>query len=219
MRNPRELFNQVTQRGSDWFRIVNATDDKPAEIFIYDEIGFWGTTAADFVKELNDLDADEIVLRLASKGGDVFDGIAIYNALRTHPASIRAQVDSMAASIASVIAQAGDHRVMLTGSQMMIHEASGLAWGTATEMRDYADILDKQSGIISEIYAERSGRTAKHFRAMMRTATWMDAEETLEEALTDEVLKPERKEATVDDEEIDAVLDWSGVAESMETIT
>lgn len=78
--------------------------------------------------------APEINLRISSRGGDVFDGIAICNALRTHPSRVVATVDSLAASIASVIAQAADHRITVSGSQMMIHEAFGLALGGADEV-------------------------------------------------------------------------------------
>lgn len=213
MPRPREIFNSLPKR-DDWFRIVNQADDAPAEIYLYDEIGWWGTTASDFVRELKDLDASEISVFISSRGGDVFDGVAIYNALRSHEATVTTQVDSMAASIASVIVQAGDHRIMLTGSQMMIHEAHGLALGNADEMRKYADVLDKQSDIIAGIYAERAGTDLKAFRNLMNAETWMDAQETVDEGLADEVIKPAKAEDESDDPEIDDELDWTEFMES-----
>lgn len=169
--------------------------DGPAVIRLYGEISpWWGIAAEDVAAQLDEITADEIEVQIASLGGDVFEGIAIYNALRAHPARITTRVDSMAASIASVIAQAGDHRVMLTGSQMMIHEAWGFAIGTASDMRELADILDKQTDIIADIYAERADGEVAEFRTLMAAETWFDADETVDAGLADEVVKPARRE-------------------------
>lgn len=165
-------------------------EGEKATIRIYDIIGWPFIEAEAVARELESVNADEIEVQISSPGGDVFEGIAIYNALRAHPANVTTRIDSMAASIASVIAQAGDTRVMLTGSQMMIHEAWGIAIGPAAEMRDLADILDKQTDIIADIYAERSGGDAAEFRQMMTDETWFDASETVEAGLADEVTKP-----------------------------
>ncbi len=213
MPTPREIFNSFPKR-DDWFRIINQSDDAPAEIYLYDEIGVWGTTAGDFIRDLKNLDASEISVFVSSRGGDIFEGIAIYNALRSHDARVTTQVDSMAGSIASVIVQAGDHRIMLTGSQMMIHEAHGVAIGGADDLRKHADVLDKQSDIIAGIYAERGTSKAKHFRALMDAETWMDADETVTEGLADVVLKPATVKDEPDDPEIDNELDWSEFMES-----
>ena len=136
--------------------ITNKAGPK-ATIRLYTEIGFFGVTADEFAEGLEEITADEIEVQINSMGGDVFDGIAIFNALRSHPAKITTRVDGMAASIASVVVQAGDERVMLTGSQMMIHPAFGFAMGDATDMRKLADILDRQTDIIAGIYTERAG--------------------------------------------------------------
>ncbi len=185
------VLNWLPTSGS-WYTVSNKTDPVRAEMFIFDEIGFFGVTAADFVQELVDITAPEILVHLSSRGGDVFDGVAIFNALRTHPARIVIQVDSMAASVASVIAQAGDERIMITGSQMMIHDAWALVVGDAEDLRDIADTLDKQTDIIAAIYAERAGdgRKKSHFRTLMRAETFMNATETVAEGLADSVTKP-----------------------------
>lgn len=200
---PREILAQIGRR-DDWYRIVDKGDGAPAEIFLYDEIGYWGTTASEFAEQIADLDTDTIDVHIASMGGEVFDGIAIYNALRTHPATINVQVDSLAASIASVIVQAGDIRNMLTGSQMMIHNASTLVFGDAEELREAADVTEKQDGIISEIYAERSGIAAEKFLELMAAGTWMDAAEAVEAGLADAVVKPSGKAAASDGDNKDA---------------
>ena len=197
----RQILNRVP-KADDWYRIRNE-HTAAADVYLYDEIGIFGTTAAAFMGELQEITSPSINLHISSLGGDAFDGIAIYNALRTHPARIVSRVDSMAASIASVIAQAGDHRVMLTGSQMMIHNAHGLAMGEAQDHRDYAEMLDKQSDLIASIYAERAGGTGAkaRFVKLMGESTLMNAEETVTERLADEVVKPQAKpEAKLSDE-------------------
>lgn len=193
---PRQILNQLPKQ-DDWYRIVNKAAEDRAEVYLYDEIGIWGTTAGNFIREIKEISAREIALHISSRGGDIFDGIAIYNALRTHSARVVVQVDSMAASIASVIAQAGDERIMITGSQMMIHEAWGIALGNAEDMRAYAEVLDKQTEIIASIYAERSGGTGRkaHYLKLMRAETWMTAEEAVDELLADRVVKPESQDS------------------------
>lgn len=197
--NRSKIRNLLDQRGS-WYSIKALASG--VEVFIYDEISFFGVTADQFVHDIQAIDASDITVRINSPGGDVFDGIAIYNALRQHPARVTTQVDSLAASIASVIAQAGDKRVVMSRGQMMIHEAAGVMMGNAEEMAKFSDILDKQSQLIAEIYAERGSKTADEFRALMRAETWLSDAEVVDLGLADEVvIPPTRSEsATVDDD-------------------
>lgn len=170
--------------------VKNAAGPK-AVIRIYDEIGFFGVSAEDVAAALEDITAPEIEVQINSMGGDAFDGVAIYNALRSHPAQVTTRVDSLAASAASIIAQAGDKRVMLTGSQMMIHDAWGLAIGNAGVMRDTADVLDKLSNTLADIYQERSGRDG--MRDQMLAESWYTHDEAVEAGLADEAVKPSKK--------------------------
>lgn len=185
------IRERIQNRTPGGFSVSNA-DGPKATIRIYDVIGWPWIEAQAVAAQLDEITADEIEVQIASPGGDVFEGVAIYNALRSHPAKVTTRVDSMAASIASVIAQAGDHRVMLTGSQMMIHEAWGFAMGFAEDFRQTADVLDKQSDIIAAIYAERAGGEAASFRELMSGESWFDADETVEAGLADEVVKPSK---------------------------
>lgn len=191
----RRVVNRRAARRSDRWYAINAKDDEPdvAVVRIYGEIWSLGVNAEDLASDLDDITASEIRVEINSPGGDVFDGVAIFNALRSHPARVTTRVDGIAASIASVIAQAGDHRVMLTGSQMMLHEAWGAAIGPADELREFADVLDKQSDVIAAIYAGRSGRPQGRLRRLMDDETYLDADETLREGLADEVLTPKSK--------------------------
>jgi ATP-dependent Clp endopeptidase proteolytic subunit ClpP len=174
-------------KSNTWYEIKNQAGPT-ATVRIYEEIGFWGITAEDFAAELGEITAGEIEVQINSPGGDVFDGIAIYNTLRAHPANITTRVDGLAASAASVIAQAGDKRVMFSASQMMIHNAWGLSIGDADDMRKYADILEQQNEVIAGIYAQRSGKDADEFLALMKDDTWLTADKTVDLGLADEVI-------------------------------
>lgn len=190
-RSARELVN-LRQGRNDWYRIKNLSDGL-ADVMIYDEIGYFGITASDFVRELRDVKADRLNVHLNTPGGEVFDGIAIYNALRQHPAQIHVTVDSLAASIGSVIAMAGDRVVMARNATMMIHDGFGMGVGNAADMRELADLLDKTSDNIASIYAERTGKPADSWRALMRDETWFTAEEAVTAGLADEVQAPRGK--------------------------
>lgn len=185
------IHNRIAAQG---MQVSNAAGPK-ATIRIYDEIGWFGVTAEDVAQALDEITAEELEVQISSLGGDVFDGIAIYNALRAHPARVTTRVDSMAASIASVIAQAGDERVMLSGSQMMIHEAWGFAIGNSGEMRKLADVLDKQTDVIAGIYAEAADGDRDEFLGQMRDESWFDADEAVAAGLADVVVKPESRPA------------------------
>lgn len=172
-----------------WYSIQAAAESKKkrkATVCIYDAIGGWfGLQTSQFVKELNDLDVDEIELHLNSPGGQAFDGIAIYNALRQHAARVTVIVDGLAASAASVIALGGDELIMCQGSSMMIHDASAIAWGNAATCRKTADVLDKLSNNYAKIYARKAGGTAQEWRDAMLAETWYDADEAVEAGLAD----------------------------------
>lgn len=175
----------------DWYSIGGlrnlATGGREVDVFIYDEIGYFGITAQQFATEIAGLQVDTINLRLNSPGGEVFDGIAIYNVLREHRATVNVTVDGLAASIASVIAMAGDTVTMGRGSQMMIHEAHGLAIGNATVMRELADQLDRASDNIASFYAARTGGDMATWRAAMAAETWYSDTEAVAAGLADKV--------------------------------
>lgn len=172
---------------------VRAKSATKAEITIYAAIGidFWGDgsfiSAKNISDELNKLgpSINEITVRINSPGGDVFDGITIYNRLKQHKAKIIVYIDGLAASMASVIALAGDEIHMSEGALYMIH----LPWTRATGNRDtmekaislLTDIEDQMVGI----YAKRSGLTRNEIKVMMENETWMDAEETVKNGFAD----------------------------------
>lgn len=170
-----------------WYTIRNAADGA-SEVYLYDEIGMYGISASDFVAELRDVTSKSIALRINSPGGDVWDGLAILNALRSHEANVNVVVEGVAASAASFIAMAGDRVQMAPNSVLMIHDASGLCLGNAKDMQEMADLLERTSANIANIYAARSGRDAAEHRAAMRAETWYTDQEAVDAGLADEVV-------------------------------
>ena len=140
---------------SDWYEIRAA--DESAAIDLYGDIGAdWQAetlAAAGFVKAVAGISAKTIDVRINSYGGSVYDGLAIYNALRSHGAKIRTFNEGIAASIASLIYMAGDERVMAENAQLMIHAPWTIALGNANELRDMADTLDRVSKSMASSYA------------------------------------------------------------------
>ena len=173
-----------------WFEIINKADK--AEIWIYEQIGedFWtggGVTAKSFQKELAGIKASQIDLHINSPGGEVFDGITIYNLIKQHPANVTAHIDGLAASIASVIALAGDTVIMAENALFMIHNPWGFAMGDASEMRKTADLLDKIGGSLVTAYSSKSGKSDDEISALMDSETWMTAQEAKDAGFIDEI--------------------------------
>lgn len=167
-------------------------DGKTAEIVIFDEIGegFFseGVTAKSVNAQLESFgEVDEITVRINSPGGLVFDGLAIYNLLAQHSARIIVEIDGLAASAASVIAMAGDTIRMAENALMMVHPASGFVFGDADEMREEAELLDKITANIVDVYTTRSGRPRADIDALVSNETWLTAEEALAEGLITDI--------------------------------
>lgn len=172
-----------------WFSIKNISDEN-AEVNIYDEIGYFGISAKDFLTELANVGNRKITLRINSPGGSVFDGTAIYNRLKDHAPGVDVKIDGLAASIASVIAMAGSKITMAENALLMIHNASGVAMGNADDMRQLADTLDKIDGTIAGTYARKTGRDASEMSALMDSETWFTAAEALAGGFIDEIDEP-----------------------------
>ncbi|MFT9390832.1 head maturation protease, ClpP-related [Leuconostoc pseudomesenteroides] len=150
------------------------------------------TSFRDALKELGDVST--INLSINSGGGSVFDGIAIYNMLKSHKATVNVYVEGLAASIASVIAMAGDTITMRSGSMMMVHMPWTLSQGNAEEMRKTADTLEKTGDSIVDIYSERTGISSDDIRNIMNDETWLSAEEAVEQGWA---TKLDQKEAVM----------------------
>jgi ATP-dependent protease ClpP protease subunit len=161
-----------------------------AEILLYDEIGFFGIRAQDFVRDLKAIEAATIHLRLNSPGGDVFEGLTIFNALRQHGAKIVAHVDGFAASIASVIALAGEEVRMAENAFFMIHNPFTITIGDAADHRKTAEVLDKVEGTLAGVYVAKTDAGEEQVAEWMAAETWFTAEEAKDAGFADAIDGP-----------------------------
>jgi len=165
-----------------------------AKLRLYDPIddwgGDWGVSAKEFAVALAALpdDVHTIRLHINSPGGMVFEGVAILNQLRQHSAKVVAVVDGLAASAASFIACGADEVQMAPNTQLMIHDAWGLAIGNAATMREAGDLLDRLSDNIAAVYAAKTGGAVEEWRTAMLAESWYSAEEAVAAGLADSVV-------------------------------
>jgi ATP-dependent Clp endopeptidase proteolytic subunit ClpP len=174
---------------------LNAGANGEAELLIYGPVGdfFWdGVTARDIVEQLAGLTAATINVRINSDGGSVTDGLAIYNALKRHAATIRVSIDGIAASIASLIAMAGDSVAMYANTMLMVHAPMSGAFGNAVYMRQQADVLDTWSKAMRESYVAKTGK-GKEVDAMLTDGVdhYFTAPEALAFGFVDEIVDNE----------------------------
>lgn len=164
-----------------------------ATLWLYDVIdswgGDWGVSAAEVATALGALSpaVTTINLRINSPGGEVWDAVAMLNLLREHPARVVAHVDGLAASAASLLAAGSDEVVAGRNTQMMIHDAWGLAVGPAATMRKTADMLDRTSDDVAAVYAAKAGGDVADWRTAMQAETWYTAAEAVEAGLADRI--------------------------------
>lgn len=172
---------------------VASTESTEATLYLYGPIdswgGMWGISAAEVAQALVSLPAGttDLTVRINSPGGEVFEAVAIMNLLRDHSARITARVDGLAASAASFLAVSADETIMGGNTELMIHDAWGLAIGNAADMRRYADLLDKTSNDIAEVYSAKAGGGTEAWRGYMLAESWFDAQEAVDLGLADSV--------------------------------
>lgn len=158
-------------------------------LLLYGDVGGYGEIQSQqVVSELMALEAqyEHIDVHINSQGGDVFTGIAIFNALRQSKADITIYIDGLAASIAGVIALCGKPLYMSQYARLMLHNVSGGAWGSAKTLRDTADLIESLEGTLAEMIAERCGMTAEAVKAeYLGDDRWFTAEEALALKLID----------------------------------
>ena len=172
-------------------KIPSASDagTKTGVMHLYDGIGpYSGVSAQDFSRSLKSLgDVDYIELHINSPGGSVFDGAAIYNMLIDHKALVDVRVDGLAASIASIIALAGDQITIAKNAMMMLHNPSAMAWGGASDMRKMAGVLDKVKDTLITVYSDRMGLPEDEISKIMDEESWYTAKEAVDAGLADVV--------------------------------
>lgn len=171
-----------------------------ADVYLYDTIGGWGISAAQFKNDLKALGTPKTIdLRVNSDGGDVFEGRAIYTQLAQHSARIVAHVDGIAASIASLICMAADEIRMADGAFMMIHNAWSFTIGNAAEHQRMVDLLNSVDGTVQETYAARTGQAAADIKRWCDDETWMTATEAVARGFADVKDEPVKVAAALRD--------------------
>lgn len=155
---------------------------------------------------------EDVVIRLNSNGGDVFQGIEIYNYLKNHPSNITVEVTGVAASAATFIVAGADKAIMNTGTSFMIHEASSFAWGNKAELKKVLNALETIDDSIIAIYTEKTGQATEQLNDWMEEEKWFTAEEAVKYGFADEV--KEKKKDVSDQIDIAALINQS-VAEAM----
>ena len=183
---------------------IKAKANNEAEILIYEDVGegwFGGVTAKQFAEDLKALGKIDIInLRINSAGGDVFDGLAIYRRLVDHPAKVITHVDGLAASIASVIAMAGDEIRISESGFLMIHNAWGVAIGSAEDMRTMAGLLETTTAAINDVYAARTKNKTDQIKKWMDAETWFTGADAVKEGFADSVVANLRVAAHIDND-------------------
>lgn len=184
-------------------------DDKTGELTLYGEISdtSWRgdeVTPKQFKEDLDALgDIDTLNIYINSPGGDVFAGQAIYSMINRHKAYKNVYIDGLAASIASLVAMAGDKIIMPANAMMMIHSPWTIAAGNAQDFRKLADDMDKIRDSMIAAYESRSALTTEEITEIMDAETWLSAEDCLEYGLADEVEEAKQVAACVDEKHFD----------------
>ena len=178
-----------------WYNIKNES----GEIFIYDTIGKYDAySASKFIEDFNNIKSKEVTIHINSGGGAVFEGLAIYNTIKSSEKSVKIIIDGLCASIASIIACSGDEIEMNSNGLIMIHDPLTISGGNAKELRKQAEILDKIHDQLVNIYHERTGLDAEVLEDYMDKETWFTAQEALEAKLIDRIIETDKMVACVD---------------------
>lgn len=191
---------------SRWNAALAAKDDEQDDtsISIYDPIGFdpWtgaGITAKRIAGILRNVGKKNVTVNINSPGGDLFEGIAIYNLLRDHDGEVTTRVVGLAASAASVIAMAGDKIQVARAGFMMIHNVWVMAIGNRNDLREAADQLETFDDALADVYAARAGRDKKEIAKLMDRETWFSGSQAIDGGFADELLPADAVEEKQDE--------------------
>lgn len=183
----------------DWFSVRGEEgSDGPLEVFIYDIIGWPFDDVSNLVQRLALEPERNVNVRINSPGGDVFDGLALLNALKTHQGIVTTRIEGLAASMASVVAMAGNEVQAHKSAMLMIHEPWVFAAGDQHELREIADVLGKISGNLLDVYYDKAGSGKRQLKKEMEDETWFTAEEAHTRKLVDTVLDEPAEKAAFD---------------------
>ena len=170
-----------------WYNISGKASTGIVDVYIFDEIGAYGLNAKDFISEIKNYKKRPMNLHINCVGGDVFEGMAIYNVLKKREYKTTVYIEGIAASMGSVIALAADEIIMAENSLFMIHNAWGGAMGESKELKKTASLLEKISNEIANIYIKKTKLPYDKVKEMMDEETWLNADEALELGFIDSI--------------------------------
>jgi len=174
---------------NSWYSIPTIeAKGKSTDIHIYDEIGVHGITAKSFLEDLRGLKGKDITVHINSTGGDVFQGQAIYTALKNYSGKVTVKIEGLAASMATIIALAADKVEMTSNSLFMIHSPMSNVFGNKAQMRKQINALEKIETTMLSVYKAKTNISEEEIEQMMAHETWLSAHEALELGFVDEVL-------------------------------
>ena len=181
----------------EWYNIKNKSSEV-ADVYLFNDIGTFGVTAQNFIDEIKEYEDTELNIHINSLGGEVFEGMAIYSIIQRRKAKTTVYIEGIAASIASVIALAADEVIMSENSLLMIHNAWGGTQGEAKDMRKQAEILEKITNEIAEVYVKKTKIPYNEIVEMMDEETWLTAEEAVALGFVDSISEPIKVAAKYD---------------------
>ncbi|MDN3699189.1 Clp protease ClpP [Vibrio cortegadensis] len=179
---------QQSEPRKSWYTLNNEATDKPAQLYIHGEIGGWDIYAIDLVKALQQVGEKDLIMRVQSYGGSVYEGLAMFNAIKAHKGKTTGVVDGLAASIATYMLMACDEIHMPENSTFMIHNPSIGAWGEEDEIESALVQVKNAKMTVSNAYVERSGKPLEEVLGAMAQETWFTAQQALEWGLIDQVI-------------------------------
>lgn len=176
-----------------WNPAIQAAAEDDASISIFDQIGYdgWtgeGTTAKRISAALRNMGGADVTVNINSPGGDVFEGLAIYNILREYKGAVTVNILGLAASAASFIAMAGDDVRIARAGFLMIHNSWVMAVGNRNDLREVAETLEPFDRAMADIYAARTGQTQDEMLALMDSETWIGGSDAIESGFADGLL-------------------------------
>lgn len=202
MQNYRKV--EITLKNKKFWQF-NAKGNNTGELMLYGDIAsstWWGDeiTPKDFKADLDNLgDIQALNIYINSSGGDVFAGQAIYSMLKRHSATKNVYIDGLAASIASLIAMAGDRIIMPANAMMMVHRAWTVAMGNSNDFRKLAEDMDKIDESIITVYEAKTGMKQEDIIPLLDAETWMTAQDALDNGFCDEIEEEKQVAASLYD--------------------
>lgn len=192
-----KLYNKPLEN-KEWFKVVAAKEtDEPSEILLFDYVGWPYNDPRDLIHALSEM--NDVIVRINSPGGDVFDGAAIFNALTSHKGTVTIRIEGMAASIASVIAMAGKKVQAYENTVLMIHNAWTFAAGNQYDFAELSEFLAKvDSDVIMGAYQKKTKKSKREITDMMKDTTYMTAKEAKDHGFVDEIVTGKSVKAEYD---------------------